>query len=89
MGPAIALELRAHAIALEQRRSTLINGEDAGIKPTRVSGFQIVVGEGETAVRVDFPVWYVEKPSMSFGGELAENVVCGEPQVSHGLSCGD
>lgn len=40
------------------------------IAPTRVSGFELIQGAGEVAFDVHFPIWFVEKPAMSFGGEL-------------------
>lgn len=63
---------RVREVAVEQRRATLRRAEDAVIKPTRVSGFEKTVGAGEVSVTVKFPVWFVQRPSMSFGAELEE-----------------
>ena len=34
-----------------------------------------ITGAGESVVAVNFPVWFIDKPSMSFGGELDINEV--------------
>lgn len=56
----------------ETRRADLARVEAALIKPTRVTGFELTHGAGEATIEVKFPVWFVQKPSMSFGGELDE-----------------
>ena len=56
----------------EQRRGDLNRMEGFLVKPTRVTGFELTIGAGEVSIDVKFPVWFVEKPSMSFGGELEE-----------------
>jgi hypothetical protein len=60
-------------VPFEQRRSEVAHVDDQSIRPTRVTGFELTVGAGEATVNVDFPVWFVEKPSMSFGGEFEKN----------------
>jgi len=69
----------------EQRRSTVDRINEFLVKPTRVVGFDaLTVGvavatvppslsksqDAESLYDVNFPVWFVEKPSMSFGAEL-------------------
>lgn len=41
-------------------------------KNTSVFGRVLVKGAGEVVVTVDFPIWFIERPNFSFGGELAE-----------------
>lgn len=60
-------------LPFERRRAYLDRVDEAVIKKTRVSGFEKVVGTGETSTEVAFPVWFTERPSMSFGAELDEN----------------
>ena len=60
-------------LPFERRRADLSQVEQQSIRHTRVTGFELTVGAGEATVEVDFPVWFTEKPSMSFGGELEEN----------------
>lgn len=59
--------------ALERRRADLGRVDDFVIKTTRVTGFVLTEGAGEAAHDVEFPVTFTERPSMSFGGELADN----------------
>lgn len=40
-----------------------------------MSGFVEVAGAGEGLVDINFPVWFLEVPVMSFGGELGPNEV--------------
>jgi hypothetical protein len=66
---------RAHgevARAVERRRNTIDRTKDASVKLHRTTGFVTVAGAGEVALDVYFPVWYIERPGMSFGGELDE-----------------
>ena len=58
--------------ALEQRRGELGRVGDMSVKLHRCTGFVTVQDAGEVALDVYFPVHYVERPGMSFGGELAE-----------------
>lgn len=64
----------------EARRTDIQRVEDFLIKPTRVSGFYEIIFDGtstaqETLVDVTFPVWFVDRPAMSFGGELVRDIV--------------
>lgn len=61
---------RMREVAVEQRRTSLYRVDRNSIKPTRVSGFETTVGAGEVAVGVEFPIWFAERPVMSFGAEL-------------------
>lgn len=56
----------------ERRRADLNRLESNTIRPTRVTGFQLTHGVGEAIIDVTFPVWFIHRPSMSFGGELEE-----------------
>lgn len=58
--------------AMEQRRGTISRIHDVTVKLHRTSGFVTVQDPGEVALDVHFPLWYVERPGMSFGGELAD-----------------
>ncbi len=57
---------------LAQRLGELQRSASMEISPRRAMGEVTVVGAGEASVDVNFPVWFTEKPSFSFGGELAE-----------------
>lgn len=57
-------------LPFEERRGDLYQLEAQTIAPTRVSGFEVVAPAGEVAFDVDFRLWFVEKPAMSFGGEM-------------------
>jgi hypothetical protein len=59
---------------MERRREELTRMADFAVKPTRIAGFDKTVGPGEVMFEVNFPVWFVERPAMSFSGELPENV---------------
>lgn len=59
----------------ESRRADLQRIDDFVIKPTRVSGEVLTEGTGEALVDVPFPVWFAQKPSMSFGGELESPIM--------------
>lgn len=43
---------------------------DSVVKLHRATGFVTVQGTGEASLDVYFPVWYVERPGISFGCEL-------------------
>lgn len=60
--------------AIERRREELTRMADFSIRPTRIAGFDKVVDPGEVLFEVNFPVWFVERPAMSFSGELPEGV---------------
>jgi hypothetical protein len=60
-------------LALERRRAELSRIDDFTIKTTRVHGFVLTEGAGEAAHEITFPVTFTERPSMSFGAELADN----------------
>jgi hypothetical protein len=65
---------------LEARRSDVNRVNDFLIRPNRVSGFYEIFFTGtattqEVALDVVFPVWFVDRPAMSFGGELLRDIV--------------
>lgn len=72
---------------LEQRRAEVERVNAMLIKPNHVAGFTEIsfsVNEDEIEgspvsqellVDVTFPVWFVDKPSMSFGAELVRDLV--------------
>lgn len=61
------------ASPLESRRAAVGRIDAMGAKVHRVQGFLTVDGAGEAAVEVAFPVWFIERPLCTFGGEMAEN----------------
>lgn len=65
-------KLRGAFGGIEQRRQDLSRVDDFLIKNTAVSGRILVVGAGETVVEVAFPVWFIERPNFTYGGELEE-----------------
>lgn len=64
----------------EDRRQHVNSVNDQLIKPTRVSGFYEIAFQGtattqEIAVDVEFPVWFVDRPGMSFSAELMRDIL--------------
>lgn len=57
----------------DQRRGVINRVESMSGKVHRVQGFFKLTGAGEKAVDVVFPVWFIENPIATFGGELAPN----------------
>lgn len=57
------------------RRSQEQQIEDSIGRVHTVSGEFIVMGTGEALVEISFPVTFVEKPHLQFGGELSPNSV--------------
>lgn len=62
----------------EQRRTNIERINSMQVQLTAVSGFVQVNGAGEVLQDVNFPVWFTEKPTFTFGGELMP----GSPPVS-------
>lgn len=58
---------------MENRRETVRRIDAMTVKVTRVSGRVLVVGTGEVAVDIPFPVNFAERPIFNFGGELNDN----------------
>ncbi len=57
----------------DARRGAVNRMESMSGRVHRVQGFFTVTGAGEVSVEVDFPVWFIENPVITFGGELAPN----------------
>ncbi len=57
----------------EARRGDVSRAQSVEVQLTRISGTILVEGAGEITVPVSFPVWFVERPGFSFGGELSDN----------------
>ena len=57
---------------IDQRVNQRDRAASMNIAPTRLSGFMNVTGTGEVSVDVAFPIWFIEKPSLTFGAELAD-----------------
>lgn len=65
---------------IEARRHMVERLNSFTVLPNRVSGFYEIFFQGtateqEIAVDVVFPVWFVDKPSMSFGAELLRDLL--------------
>lgn len=58
---------------IEARRGELLRSESAGVQLTSVAGKILVAGSGQANVQVDFPVTFVEQPSLSFGAAVDDN----------------
>lgn len=58
---------------LEDRRGTVSRIEAQSGEVFRVQGLFHYDGAGEASVEVNFPVWFIEHPFPTFGGELAPN----------------
>lgn len=57
---------------LEDRRGTVNRVESMSGRDHFVQGHLTLAGAGEASIEVRFPVWFIEKPIFTFGGELAE-----------------
>lgn len=65
---------------LEARRADVERINEFTIKPNHVEGFYEIFFTGtareqEIAVDVTFPVWFVDRPAFSFGGELMRDIL--------------
>lgn len=73
---------------IESRRGEVQRAESVQGGVFRLCGFRDLNQAGEVIDEVNFPVWFIEKPSISGGGELAPNeaLVDGEfPRWSVGV----
>lgn len=61
------------ARGLEARRTQVERIEGMAGQVTTVHGFIELEGAGELTIPVKFPIRFIEKPSFSFGAEMAEN----------------
>lgn len=61
--------------AIQGRRGQVERARSVYGRTHRLNGFLDVIGAGEAVTDVAFPVWFNERPSMSFGGELGPNEV--------------
>jgi hypothetical protein len=70
--------------AFDRRDAARQRAASLEVKVVSANGFVQAAGAGEGLVDVVFPNWYVEKPAISFGGELAnQSPVAGKfPTVS-------
>lgn len=59
----------------EARRGTTNRLDDVTGKIHSIQGFVNIVGAGEAILDVNFPVWFLEKPLFTFGGEMAPGEV--------------
>lgn len=64
---------------LEQRRGRVDNARDSQAQYYHLHGHIEVTGTGESQAKLVFPVHYVEKPLITFGGELAEGSLTPTP----------
>jgi hypothetical protein len=70
--------------ALEVRRGEVDRQASAEAQYFKVSGEIEMNGSGEAVIAVSFPVYFVDKPSFSFGAELG----AGEPLTAGQLPTG-
>jgi hypothetical protein len=68
------LRIRSIQAPLEARRGTLELAYRAQARDQRVYGRLEFKHPGEALFEVKFPVWFVEAPQFSFGGELTGNL---------------
>lgn len=57
----------------EARRGEVERSQSVRGGVFRLLGFQDLSKAGETTAEVNFPVWFLERPAISGGGELADN----------------
>lgn len=65
---------------IESRRADIERIHNFMIKPNHVAGFYEIQFEGnakqqEILLEVTFPVWFVDRPAMSFGAELMRELI--------------
>lgn len=60
---------------LEERRGTANRLDAITGKLHSVQGFIEIIGSGEALLDVNFPVWFMDKPTFTFGGEMAPDQV--------------
>lgn len=74
--PAPALKARPPTAApFEARRGAAERMDSATGRVHSIQGFMEIVGSGEALLDVNFPVWFLEKPTFTFGGEMAVDQV--------------
>jgi hypothetical protein len=69
------VKVRTIQPALEGRRDELGKVAAASAKNYQVYGRVDFNGSGESTFDANFPVWFVEAPQLSFGGELGGNQI--------------
>lgn len=62
-------------ITFEARRGTANRLDAITGKLHSVQGFIDIIGSGEAILDVNFPVWFLEKPTFTFGAEMAPDQV--------------
>lgn len=63
------------AAPLEARRGVAGRLDAVTGKEHAIQGFVEIVGAGEALLDVSFPVWFLEKPTFTFGGEMGPDQV--------------
>lgn len=64
---------------LEERRGDVERIDESGAQYFKIEGIVQVIGTGEAMARLLFPVYFIDKPTVSFGAELDY----GAPTVTH------
>lgn len=62
-----------HRGAIEKNRDNTTRIDAMTVKVTEFSGRVQILGAGESAVDIQFPVLFSERPVFTYGGELDEN----------------
>lgn len=60
---------------LEARRGAANRLDSITGKVHSIEGFFDIEGAGEAILEIKFPVWFIEKPTFGFGGEMAPGQV--------------
>lgn len=60
---------------LEARRGAANRLDSITGKLHCIQGFIEIIGSGEALLDVNFPVWFLEHPNFTFGGEMAPNQI--------------
>ena len=58
------------SLGAETRRSEVEKTRETFVKVNRVAGWEKVVGVGELAIPITWPVWFIERPTFGEGYEL-------------------
>lgn len=66
---------RPPGFVLQRRNADQAQIQDQSVKMTRVTGRLLIKDPGEVLAEVGFPVYFAERPSLSFGAEMDDNFV--------------